>query len=142
MKSSRLLHYVIDPSTMTVNAKCTMEKIIRQSFSQQSGSLSNVGAVIDQEQGIGSPEYCDDGTLAPKTCHKLNQTFFKHFRTIHGQCNNVINPLYGSKGSQLSRFLPAEHTKIEKPTFFEKPAADGKLNIFSVGNFYYSGIKV
>ena len=97
---------------------------------RQSGPLSNEGVVINLEHGIGSPEHCDDGTLANKTCFKLNQTFYKHFRTLHGQCNNLQNPLYGSKESQLSRFLPAEHTKLEKPTFFEKPPANCKLTSF------------
>jgi hypothetical protein len=102
-----------------------MEKIMRQS-----GAFSNVGVVIDLEQGIGSLEHCDDGTIANKTCFELNQTFYKHFRTLHGQCNNLRNPMYGSKDNKLSRFLPAEHMKLEKPTFFEKPPANRKLNIF------------
>ena len=114
---------------MTVNATCTMGKIVRQSF-------------FDLEQGIGSPEHCDDGTVANKACFKLNQTFYKHFRTLHGLCNNLQNPMYGSKDSKLSRFLPTEHKKLEKPTFFEKPPANSKLNIFSVGNFYPSEINM
>jgi hypothetical protein len=33
--------------------------------------------------------------------------------------------------------LPAEHMKLEKPTFFEKPPANRKLNIFWFGNFLF-----
>ena len=102
-----------------------MEKIVRQS-----GSLSNRGVIVGLDEGIKSPECCDDGTMVNKTCNDLNKTFFKHFRTLEGRCNNLRNPLYGSKGSQLSRLLLAEHTKFEKSTFFEKPSTKSKLNSF------------
>jgi len=98
---------------------CTMEKIIRRS-----GADSNIG-VLAHVEGVRSAKCCDDGTLANATCHELNKTYFKHFRTLGGHCNNVPNPMYGTKGSRLSRLLPAEHTRLKKATypFFAKPTA-------------------
>ena len=104
-----------------------MEKIIRQS-----GADANLGVLVHTE-GIKPAECCDDGKLQNETCYKLNQTFFKHFRTLGGHCNNVRNPLNGTKGSRLSRLLPADPTRFEKSTFFEKPHSNGKLNIFIIG---------
>ena len=100
-----------------------MSKVIKQS-----GALSNRGAIIGLEEGIKSPKCCDDGAMVNKTCSELNGGFFKHFRTLEGQCNNVQSPMQGSKGSRLSRYLPAEHTKFNKSTFFEKPTIEGKLS--------------
>ena len=122
-KSSRLLHYVIDPSTLTVNAFCTMEKIAKQSGAK----LSSIINLVDTEERIRPPEVCDDVSFANQTCYELSQTFYKHFRTSNGQCNNLQNPLYGSKKCRLSRLLPADNTRLQKPTFFEKPLTHGKL---------------
>ena len=102
---------------------CTMEKIIRQS-----GADSNLGVLVHME-GMRPAECCDDGTLQNETCYKLNQNDFKHFRTLSGHCNNVQNPIYGSKGSRLSRLLPADHTRLSKSTFFGEPQANGMLTL-------------
>jgi hypothetical protein len=106
-----------------------MEKIMRQS-----GADSNRAVCVHME-GMRPVDICDDGSLQNKTCYKLNQTFFKHFRTLGGYCNNIGNPMYGTKGSRLSRVLPADQTRFEKPTFFKKPQANGKLIIFIMGFF-------
>ena len=58
-----------------------------------------------------------------------------HFRTLNGYCNNIKNPVLGSEGSRLSRLLPAEHMKLEKPTYFEKYQVNGKLNCFMIFDF-------
>ena len=73
------------------------------------------------------PEVCDDGTIASKRCRDLDTNFYKNFRTIDGQCNNVENPILGSSFSKLSRLLPAENEKFKMPTFFEKPSGRGKF---------------
>ena len=96
---------------MIVDATCTPDKIMVQS-----------------DNPIPSKDLCDGETRAKEICSKLDKTFFKHFRTAGGHCNNVQNPVLGSKGSRLSRLLPAEHRRLEKPTFFEKPKNNSKLN--------------
>ena len=108
-----------------------MRKII-----EQSGPGSNEGAVLLVE-GPHSSDICDDGTHAKEICFQLDRTFLQDFRTLNGYCNNKENPVLGSKGSRLSRLLPAEHMKVEKPTYFEKPQLNGMFNYFMVMDFIY-----
>ena len=104
-------------------ASCTMAKVIRQS-----GPFSNEGVKVGLQVGIGAPDPCDDGTMARKRCDKLNSMFYKNFRTLEGQCNNLGQPHLGSSRSRLSRLIPAEHSKFQKETFDEKPNNLGNQN--------------
>ena len=100
---------------------CTMEKILRQS-----GRFSNEGVTVGLQLGLTPPENCEDESIVMKRCDKLNNTFYKNFRTLEGQCNNEEHPLLGSSRSRLSRLLLADHEKFRKQTFFEKPQDLGK----------------
>ena len=110
--------------------KCTVDQVL-----ERSGLNSNENVKI----GVGRnrvarlqpslPDVCDDGTIAAKRCRDLDTNFYKNFRTIDGQCNNVENPLLGSSFSKLSRLLPAENEMFKKPTFFKKPSGRSKLKI-------------
>ena len=61
----------------------------------------------------GTPWACDDMGQVKKRCAKLSGTLAGLFRTMNGLCNNIENPLYGSKGGLQTRLLPAEHTKFK-----------------------------
>ena len=106
-------------ATTTLMASCTMEKVIRQS-----GRFSNEGVKVGLQIGISSPEHCDNETMAIKRCEKLNSRFYRNFRTLEGDCNNLDYPQYGSVRSKLSRLLPADHSKFNKSTFFDRPSDD------------------
>ena len=125
------MNFIVDPWIRIVTSTCTMRKII-----EQSGPGSNEGAVLLVE-GPHSSDICDDGTHAKEICFQLDRTFLQDFRTLNGYCNNKENPVLGSKGSRLSRLLPAEHMKVKKPTYFEKPQLNGKLNYFMVMDFIH-----
>ena len=100
-----------------VTAKCTMEKVLRQS-----GPFSNEGVKVGLQVRATAPEHCDDEAIVMKRCNKLNDSFYKNFRTLEGHCNNQDHPLYGSLGSRLSRLIPAEYSKFQKETFVKKPS--------------------
>ena len=125
------LNCIVDHLMRAVSASCTMRKII-----EQSGPGSNEGAVLLVE-GPHSSDICDDGTHAKEICFQLDRTFLQDFRTLNGYCNNKETPVLGSKGSRLSRLLPAEHMKVEKPTYFEKPQLNGMFNYFMVMDFIH-----
>ena len=91
-----------------------MEKIMRQS-----GRFSNEGVTVGLQLGLTPPENCEDESIVMKRCDKLNDTFYKNFRTLEGQCNNEEHPLLGSTRSRLSRLLLAHHEKFRKQTFFD-----------------------
>ena len=101
----------------TANAKCTMEKVLRQS-----GPFSNEGVKVGLQVRATAPEHCDDEAIVKKRCNKLNDSFYKNFRTLEGHCNNQDHPLFGSLGSRLSRLIPAEYSKFQKETFVQKPS--------------------
>jgi hypothetical protein len=106
---------------------CTVDKVM-----VVSGPDSNRGVRTSLEE-TASHEVCDDGSLRNKTCFELNKTFFKKFRTMGGHCNSLSDPMNGVNGDQLSRLLPGDHTRFDRPTFFTKPDENGKLNIFVIG---------
>ena len=95
----------------------------------QQGVLGNEGAIVGLEIEGSSPQCCDNGTMAIQRCSKVDTEFFKNFRTLEGQCNNKESPLYGSQGSPLSRLIPAEHSKFQRQTFFQKPTDARMLSI-------------
>ena len=124
-----LIQCFTDPSSVTVIATCTMEKVMRQS-----GPLSNEGVQVDMVDDHTAPSKCDDGTNAIQRCNQLSSKFVRNFRTLEGECNNIDSPLNGSKGSRLSRLLDAEHTKFQVPTYFKNPRNQGELSFYS--NFF------
>ena len=94
-----------------------MEKILRKS-----GPFSNEGVKAGLQVRTTSLERCDDETMVKKRCNKLNESFYKNFRTLEGHCNNQDHPHLGSVGSRLSRLIPAEYRKFQKETFNQKPS--------------------
>ena len=98
-----------------------MEKVIRKS-----GTFSNEGVMVGLQFGVTPTENCEDERIVKKRCDKLNDSFYKNFRTLEGQCNNKENPLQGSARSRLSRLLDADHKKFRRETFFDKPQNLGK----------------
>ena len=107
-----------------VDDTCTMEKIMRQS-----GRFSNEGVTVGLQLGLTPPENCEDESIVMKRCNKLNNTFYKNFRTLEGQCNHEEHPLLGSSRSRLSRLLHADYGKFRKETFYNKPQNLSKLSI-------------
>ena len=79
-------HFLMIFYPTMISASCTMEKVLRQS-----GRFSNEGVKVGLQIGISSPEHCDDSTVAMKRCGKLNSTFYKNFRTLEGDCNNLYS---------------------------------------------------
>ena len=104
-----------------IDDTCTMEKVLRQS-----GTFSNEGVMVGLQFGVTPTENCEDESIVEKRCEKLNDSFYKNFRTLEGQCNNEERPLLGSTRSRLSRLLPADHQKFRRQTFFDKPQNLGK----------------
>ena len=98
-----------------------MEKVIRKS-----GRFSNEGVMVGLQFGVTPTENCEDESIVMKRCVKLNNSFYKNFRTLEGQCNNEEHPLQGSTRSRLSRLLPPDHEKFRRETFFDKPKNLGK----------------
>ena len=98
----------------TASDPCTMKKIVRQS-----GPHSSEGSIVGLETPGESSKSCDNGYMVRKRCNDLKKTFFRNFRTIEGEWNNVETPSLGSARSTLSRMLPAEHLKFNKSTYFK-----------------------
>ena len=114
-----------------IDDTCTMEKVLRQS-----GTFSNEGVMVGLQFGVTPTENCEDESIVKKRCEKLNDSFYKNFRTLEGQCNNEERPLLGSTRSRLSRLLTADHKKFRRKTFFDKPENLGKSWLLKI--YYYS----
>ena len=136
---------LVTKDVLSLKPKCTVEKIL-----QGSGPFANenvkIGKRVLSDLDISKrlqptlPDVCDDGTIAEKRCKDLEKSFYRNFRTIDGQCNNLENPLLGSSFSKLSRLLPAEHDKFNKTTYFKKPDNPGMLKLKSNNELIFFNI--
>ena len=118
----------VEKDVMSLKPKCTVDKVLQGSgpFANENVKI-NVQARRQKRLQATLPDICDDGTIATKRCSDLEKSFYKNFRTINGQCNNLENPLLGSSFSKLSRLLPPEHKKFNRTTYFMKPDKPGKF---------------
>ena len=118
----------VEKDVMSLKPKCTVDQVLLGSgpFANENVKI-NVQARRQKRLQASLPDICDDGTIAAKRCSDHEKSFFKNFRTINGECNNLENPLLGSSFSKLSRLLPPEHSKFNKTTYFIKPDKPGKF---------------
>ena len=119
---------LFEKDVMSLKPKCTVDQVLLGSgpFANENVKI-NVQARRQKRLQASLPDICDDGTIAAKRCSDHEKSFFKNFRTINGECNNLENPLLGSSFSKLSRLLPPEHSKFNKTTYFIKPDKPGKF---------------
>ena len=68
--SLMFLFFYGNTNKVNVIAKCTMEKVLRQS-----GPFSNEGVKAGLQVRTTAPEHCDDEAIVKKRCNKLNDLY-------------------------------------------------------------------
>ena len=74
--------------------------------------------VTNRQEYFVHPERdpCGSTTDATVAMHCSSSREYKLFRAHNGECNNPDNPRWGSIYSPLSRLLPRDHGKLNRPT--------------------------